>query len=135
MTSTPTISDPQVVHRRFVTHTVALYSVYSIANIAAIFGAFDHVPAASNYGFALALGITVATHLWAFVVWLRDSDEFVRTLAAKRFIVATGLTMAFTTTWGFLELYAEAPHFPLALILPVLWGSWGLVTPFIRTTH
>jgi putative oxidoreductase len=32
---------------------------------------------------------------------MRESDEFVRAVTAKQFIVATGLTMAAATVWGF----------------------------------
>jgi hypothetical protein len=108
---------------------------YVLINLAAITGAFDDMKSPATWIFALVVSAPVAGHLWAVLAWLRDSDEFVRTVAAKRLIVGTGITLALASAWGFLEIYAKAPHVPAALLLPLFWLSFATVTPFIRTSH
>jgi hypothetical protein len=66
---------------------------------------------------------------------MERSDEFLRTLMAKRFIAATGLIYAASTVWGFLELYAGAPDFPLYLVFTAFAVAYSLVTPFIKSTR
>ena len=123
------------VDTKYVIRTALFMGGYVAVNIAAIFGAFDDIRPPGSWAFGLIVAAPVAGHLWAFIRWMQDSDEFRRALTAKRFVVATGITMALVSAWGFVEIYAKAPHFPLAMVLPVLWAMWGLVTPFIRTTH
>ena len=43
--------------------------------------------------------------------------------------------MALFSAWGFGESYARAPHAPGWLIYPLFWGVFGVVSPFIRTSH
>jgi hypothetical protein len=66
---------------------------------------------------------------------MNDSDEFVRALTAKRFIVASGLAMALLSGWGFMESYGGAAHAPGWLIYPLFWGLFGLISPFIRSSR
>jgi hypothetical protein len=66
---------------------------------------------------------------------MRESDEFVRSLTAKQFIVASGLAMAVATFWGFGESFAGAPHIETWLIVPLFWGMYGISAPFIRTSR
>jgi hypothetical protein len=66
---------------------------------------------------------------------MRESDEFVRALTARQFIVASGLTLATAVFWGFGETLAGAPHIDAWLIYPVFWFFYGVVSPFIRSTR
>jgi hypothetical protein len=121
--------------QKYLIRTALFMGGYALVNIAAIFGAFDDIKPPGSWVFALVVSAPVVGHLWSLLAWMRDSDEFVRAVAAKRFIVATGITMALVSAWGFMEIYAKAPRFPLVMVLPVLWASWGLVSPFIRTSR
>lgn len=87
------------------------------------------------YGTALAPALPVAGMVAALVKLMERSDEFMRAVLAKRFIVASGLVYCLCTGWGFLELYAGAPDFPLFLVFPAFWGALGVVTPFIRSSR
>lgn len=123
-------------HRRYVVRTMAFMLPYMAINVAAIFGAFDDIastPAA--WLLALAVSAPVLGQIWATLMLMRDSDEFVRAVTAKQFIVATGLAMAIASVWGFGESYADAYHLPAWLIYPLFWGCFGLVSPFIRTSN
>jgi hypothetical protein len=115
--------------------TLALYGVYVVINVATIFGFFDKLQAPLTWVVALAVSLPVALHVYVFLATMRDSDEFLRGLMAKRFIVSSGIAMALFTFWGFLEMYAGVPHAPGFLIIVVFWGLFGVVSPFIQNTH
>ena len=66
---------------------------------------------------------------------MRESDEFVRAMTAKQFIIATGVAMAIAVFWGFCETFANAPHLPAWLIYPLFWAAQGVVSPFIRSSR
>lgn len=108
---------------------------YVAVNVAAILGAFDGIRPPGSYALALTAAAPLAGHIWATLAYMRDSDEFVRGLMAKRFIVASGIAMALFCGWGFMEIYAGAKHAPGSLIYPLFWAAYGAVTPFIRTSH
>jgi hypothetical protein len=122
-------------HRRYVTRTALFMGIYTALNIGAIAGVFDDVGEAGHWGLAAAVALPVAAQIWATLALIRDSDEFVRALIAKRFIIASGAAMALFSAWGFMESYAHAPHAPGFLIAPLFWGLFGLVSPFVRHSH
>jgi len=129
------MQNPAIVNKKYLIRAALFMGAYVAVNVAAITGAFDGMKSPGTWAFALIVAAPIIGHIWAFLVWMRDSDEFVRTLAAKRFIVATGVTLAITSVWGLLELYAKAPHISAAMVYPLLWAAFGTVTPFIRTSH
>ena len=58
--------------------------------------------------------------------WVELSDEYRRLLEVRKALVATGVTLSFAAAWGFLEIYAHAPHLP-TFYVPVIWfGGLGL---------
>lgn len=122
-------------HRRYLTRTLAFMTGYAAVNVAAILGAFDDIHAPGSWVLALAVAAPVAGQLWATLALMHDSDEFVRAITAKRFILASGVAMALFSAWGFLESYASAPHVPGWMIYPLFWGAFGIVAPFVRTTR
>lgn len=121
--------------RRYLRRTLAFMGGYVAINIAAISGAFDDIGAAAAWVLAAAVAAPVAGQIWALLVWMAQSDEFVRTLAAKRFIIAAGVTIGLFAAWGFAESYAAAPHVAGWLIYPLFWGVFGLVSPLVRTSR
>ena len=121
--------------RKYRIRTALFMSGYVAVNLAAIFGAFDDMKPPGTWAFALIVAAPIIGHIWSLLVWMRDSDEFVRALMAKRFIVATGITFAIASAWGLMELYAKAPHVSAAMVFPLFWASFGFSSPFIRTSH
>lgn len=121
--------------RRYTRRIVAFGGGYVAVNIAAIFGAFDDIGQTAAWVLALAVAAPVAGQLWALLALMRDSDEFVRAVEAKRFILASGGAIALFSAWGFGESYANAPHAPGWLVFPLFWALYGLVSPFVRTSR
>ena len=122
--------------RRYVIRTMAFMAGYVAVNMAAIFGAFDDIASpVAAWLLALTVSAPVAGQIWATLSLMKESDEFVRSLTAKQFILAAGIAMALFSAWGFGESYADAPHAPGWLIYPLFWGIYGLVSPFVKTSR
>ncbi len=90
---------------------------------------------ATTYLVAVGPALPIAGMVAAMLRYIERSDEFIRALTAKRFIIATGLSMALFSAWGFGESYADAPHAPGWLIFPLFWACFGVVSPFVKTTR
>ncbi|RZJ19367.1 MAG: hypothetical protein EON91_01380 [Brevundimonas sp.] len=122
--------------RKYGFRTMAFMGGYTAVMVAIIGGAFDRIqntPAA--WILALAVSAPIAGQIWAMLSYLRESDEFVRALTAKRFIVASGVSMALFSAWGFGESFAGAPHAEGWLIYPLFWAVFGLISPLIRSSR
>lgn len=123
--------------RRYTIRTWAFMVPYMLVCISMmVTDAFDDIigkPA--GWVLAAVISAPVIGQLWATLALMRESDEFVRAVAAKQFILAAGLAMALATFWGFAETFANAPHLPGWLIYAAFWGLYGLVSPFIRTSN
>jgi putative oxidoreductase len=124
-------------HRRYVIRTFAFMVPYMLVCISMmVTDAFDEIigkPA--GWFLAAAVSAPVIGQLWATLSLIRESDEFVRAVTAKQFIVSAGLAMALATFWGFAETFAAAPHLPGWLVYAAFWFIYGCVSPFIRTSN
>ena len=122
--------------RRYAIRTMAFMGGYVAVMAATIGGAFDRIqntPAA--WGLALAVAAPIAGQIWATLSFMRDSDEFVRAVTAKQFIIAAGVAMALFSAWGFGESFAGAPHAEGWLIYPLFWAIFGCVAPLVRSSN
>jgi putative oxidoreductase len=128
--------NPDRVRRQYVIRSLLCMSVYIAINQAAIFGTFDNnASPLGAWALALIASAPVAGHIWAFLAYMRDSDEFRRAWMAKRFIVAAGFSMALSCAWGFMESYAHAWHAPGYFSYFLFWMAYGPTRLFIRTSH
>lgn len=121
--------------RTYIVRTFSFMGIYILINVAAILGLFDSVlgqPA--GWVIAAAVALPVAGQIWATLRLMAESDEYVRVIVAKCFILAAGATMTLWTAWGFGETYAAAPHIPGWLIYPFFWAMYALASPFVRTS-
>jgi len=131
-----TTSDIPSPARTYMIRTATLMGIYVLLNLAAILGVFDGILGqALGWILAVAVALPVMAQIWATLRLMADSDEYVRTIVAKCFIISAGSTMALWSAWGFGETYATAPHLPGWLIYPLFWGIYALVSPFVRTSH
>jgi len=87
------------------------------------------------YAAALSPSVPIGGLMWAVLRFMTRSDEFVRAVLAKRFVVTTGIMLFLCVAYGFLETYADVPHAPLWLAFPTFWAVFGLVSPFVRTSR
>ncbi|HZG31769.1 hypothetical protein EAO27_11725 [Sphingopyxis sp. YF1] len=97
----------------------------SIAYVAAIFAASAIIPEGATatpltIGIALVPGLAILGFIWAIGSYFSElKDEYLRLLEVRKALVATGLTLALTATWGILELYTDVPRVPLFWVFPV----------------
>ena len=86
-------------HRRYVVRTLAFMIPYMLICLSMMLtDAFDDIigkPA--GWVLAAAVSAPVIGQIWATLSLMRDSDEFVRAVIAKQFILAAGLAMAVAT--------------------------------------
>jgi putative oxidoreductase len=123
-------------HGRYVFRTMAFMTGYVAINVAAIFGAFDDVASpVAAWALALAVSAPVIGQIWATLSLMRESDEFVRAVVAKLFILSAGAAMAIASIWGFGESYADAPHIPAWMIYPLFWACFGVIAPFVKSSN
>jgi hypothetical protein len=123
-------------HGRYVVRTAGFMSGYVVINVAAILGAFDDIASpVAAWALALAVSAPVIGQIWATLALMRESDEFVRAVVAKQFILAAGAAMALASVWGFGESYAAAPHIPAWMIYPLFWGCFGVIAPFVKSSN
>lgn len=86
------------------------------------------------YAAAILPGLAIAAQLIFTLDFFRRTDEFLRALMAKRFIVASCLTFAIWSVWGFLETFAGAAHLPGWLAYAVMWFFFGASALFIKSS-
>jgi hypothetical protein len=69
----------------------------------------------------LVPGGAMLAAIWAMGRFLTDlADEYLRMLEVRKFIVATGVTLAITSVWGLLELYSDSlPRLPVFYVFPI----------------
>ncbi|PHS24711.1 MAG: hypothetical protein COA85_07875 [Robiginitomaculum sp.] len=112
--------------------SMLLYAVFLMASIVAL----DQFTLSLHIKTFLAVLTTlpIGGLIWAMALFMADPDvdEFERMILTRSILLSTAMTLFFTAMWGFMENFAEAPDFPLYLIVPVFFGLFGLVQPFVR---
>jgi putative oxidoreductase len=64
-----------------------------------------------------------------------QSDEYVRDLMLRRYVVAIGMTLAMCTLWGFWEMFAHAPHIPIWIVFPLFCLNFGFACLLIPSAR
>lgn len=107
---------------RYIKRLLAITALY-IASLAAALTLTGKGEPVTALTIALALlpGISVAAYFWAIARLIVEiEDEFQKTLLVRQSLVATGLTMAAASIYGFLENFGVAPHLD-AFWWPIVW--------------
>jgi hypothetical protein len=91
----------------------------------------DHVV----WAIVLVVAGTVGAQFFAAYRLVAEQDEFIRGITAKRGIAAAGVTITVAVLWGLMEQFLGVPEVPMWVVYPFFWGAFGIVTPFIRSSH
>ncbi|MCA3694496.1 hypothetical protein [Aquidulcibacter sp.] len=118
--------------KTYIIRTMVFMGLYVLINAGAIAGLMDGLPAPARWGLTALVSLPIAGQIWATLVMIRDSDEFIGAFLARQFILAAGIAMALFSAWGFAESYAGAAHVPGWMIYPLFWACFALVAPFAR---
>ena len=84
------------------------------------------------WGIAILPALPLMAGFWIIgrlLIELRD--EYIRMLQIRQALVATGFAMSAASAWGFLEVYADAPHLPLFTV-PILWFGGLLIGSIVN---
>lgn len=83
----------------------------------------------------LALAPSMLAGFQFLIAWrlVEREDEYIRSLFAKRMLVAAAAAIVVAIGWSGMESLG-APHLPAWLLYPFLWGLFGLVTPLVART-
>ena len=114
--------------------------IVSITYVAAIFLASTLLPKGSaatpaTIAIALVPGLAVSGFIWALGRYFTElDDEYLRLLEIRKALVATALTLAFTSSWGILEIYTDVPRVSLFWVFPVWCAGLGAGALFNRLT-
>ena len=115
-------------------YTLGMILWMSLYAVAIVFNGFyfrHHTPTGPLlYALAILPALPVGGSIWAVLRFIEKSDEYVRSVMARRFIVTTGLTLFICTAYGFLENYAGVQHFDLYYVYMLFWICFGLVGAF-----
>lgn len=63
--------------------------------------------------------------LWAYSKFTDQLDELQRLIQNKAIVLSAGLTGILTTSYGFLQAYADFPPIELIWIFPMMIVLWG----------
>jgi hypothetical protein len=108
--------------RRYIRRFVPITFVYLASIMLATALIPDNAPASAlTIGLALVPGLAVLGWLWAMGRLLIElDDEYLRMLEVRKFLVATAITLAITSVWGILELYAaDIPRLAIFYVFPM----------------
>lgn len=96
----------------------------------------------SNFEFPRALQVVIALTpmvpvffvLLAILRSLRDSDELQQRIQSNAIIFSAVVTGFISFSYGLLEGLGF-PHFPTLLILPMMFGLWGIATSWFSKSY
>ena len=114
-------------YRRYIKRFIPVSLLYVAAIFLASYLIADNARATPlNVGIALLPGLAVAGMVWAMGRLLIElDDEYLRMLEVQKALIATGITLAATATWGILELYTDVPKVPLFFAFPLWCAGLG----------
>ena len=84
------------------------------------------------YALSILPSLPIGGSIWHILRHIEKSDEYVRAVLTRRFIITTGVTLFVTTAWGFLALYAKITPLDLYLVYALFWGLFGVISIFVR---
>lgn len=119
--------------KRFTLSMIA-YAGLLIASVLALENIEGSKLANGPWRFALAVApsLPLLATIWAMGAYLVDeADEFKRSIVVQSMLWGLGLTLSFTSVWGFLEEFAQVSRFPLYLTFPVFCLCMGVAQFFI----
>ena len=85
-----------------------------------------HVPVPATYALAVLPALPIIA-IFVFVgrYFVEEQDEYLRMRMVRKVLWATGLTLAATTLWGFLE-DAGLPHLPMFYVAVFWFAGLGI---------
>ena len=114
--------------RRYMGRFIPAMTAYVVVLFACTWVAKQYDPhGAALFILSLLPALPLLAVLVVMGVYLaEEADEFIRARLVTAMLGGIGITLAFTTVWGFLENGGVVPHFATFLAFPLWCGSFGL---------
>lgn len=112
-----------IAERRYNRRVLIASTVYGASLIAGSFWFQAHPGNAGVAAYAVAIvpGLSIVAIFVAVARYLiEEGDEYLRMLRVRQALIASGLALAVSTIWGFLESFGLLPHLA-AYWIAVLW--------------
>jgi hypothetical protein len=112
--------------------SLAIAVLYAIVPVLLVKGI---IPPDMRWMAGALLGVPfLALHYMVYRL-MRRSDEFLRTVIAKRLIVTTLLMMPATAIYGLAQTFAHGPVIPITYAAAVFWVIYAIVCLFVTTSR
>jgi hypothetical protein len=130
------MNDAWPASRRYVIRSSANWAVFIAAVAFLTWGTGrGELPDFVTWAIVLIVAGTVGAQFFAAYRLVAEQDEFIRGITAKRGIAAAGVTITVAVLWGLAQQFLAVPAVPMWVVYPFFWGAFGIVTPFIRSSH
>ena len=86
-------------------------------------------------GLTIVTAIAIAIQLWCLLRGVQQSDEFMRSLMAKRLLTAAVIVIGSLTIWGLCARLDWINDFPLPLIFILFFVVHAALIPFINANR
>lgn len=118
---------PKHARKRYFKVFVPAMATYllTIFTVVFVLRAFD-LSAYVTYFLAIIPALCVWVTLWAHGRYILETDEYDRHCQTQAVMIASAVTLTFSTGWGLLELLVEAPKFPIFYILVLFCAAYSL---------
>jgi|GEM_PF-933758 hypothetical protein len=116
-------------NRRYVTVTAIATTVLLIACLGLAWA--ESSAALPTYVLWMATAIPVAallTPLWALWRYLNEIDEFLRSIQLNAILCGLAALLLVASTWGFVEIYIDAPQVSMFWLNPIFWVTYSIAT-------
>jgi hypothetical protein len=133
-TTTSTPMTPQRATRRYVGAFWVSMSLYVVLVIAVpVLIKVYHIKGALLLGLSALPALPLLAMISVMGRYLLETDEYMRALQTKRMMVALAALLGACSIYGFVEVFANAPHLPVFMIFPAFCALWGVTCAIIRT--
>ena len=111
----------------------AIYLILTVASISLLRAL--HPSGALAIALALVPAFASIGIVRAYLVGLRELDEFQRRLQYEAIIIAAAATAFASVAYGFLEFWAGFPHVSAFCAMLVMVGAFSLAVVFLNLRH
>lgn len=124
---------PTLAKKRYLKTTAVSMLFYVIVIMGVAFYLKDReVSDIIKYSLAILPTIFVWWFLWGAIRFYKETDEYERSNMVGGMLAGVVVLLLISSSWGFLEMLADAPKLPIFWILPIFFVASGLWQAFSR---
>lgn len=109
------ICEPSAANRAYLRRFIPMMMLYMLVLFAVVW-LNDRLAPKGPLAVVLAIlpALPLIGVVWAFGrLLVEETDEYLRSLIVRQFMIATGFMLTVTSIWGFLDAFDQVPHVPM----------------------